>query len=710
MSIKPNLLSVAIRVAVGISLVSTAGQGLAQSSQEQQEGDASRRIEEIEVRALGVRESADRIAPPFSIIGAQQLLEEGAATLGDALSGQPGVHSDTYGGGASRPVIRGQTAPRVTVLSDGASILDASGISPDHAVAADPLLAQQIEVLRGPATLLYGGGAIGGVVNVVDNKVPTYVPDDNLEGMLSLRGNSVADEGAGALSLTGRVADNLAFHLEGSHREADDYKVPDWHESRVEGTWTDSENVSGGLSWVDGDNYLGLAYSYRHDQYGLAGHEHEYEDCHPHGSSLHCGGHGDEEEHDHDHEHEHEHGSPFVDLVSRRVDVRGEFNRPFTGVEQVRLRASYTDYRHDEAEAGEVGSTFTNEGYEARVEIQHVPVAGWIGVLGLQYSDTDFGAVGEEAFVPNTAEQTMAVFIVEHLELNEAWHLELGARHERQDLEPEQQAPAILNRPAMDDQASSFSASAIWAFAPRYSLTFSAAHSERMAQSQELYARGIHLGTNTYECGLATFPISCGEPLDNSDIEKETSRNIEVRLAKSTGDITFSIGGFHNKVDDYIYARTLDQYEDFRLIQYSQQNATFTGLEAEVSYQWSPQWSASLFGDTVRADFDDGANLPRISPPRYGVRVNAAYASLDWELEYYRVERQEDAADFEERTPGYNMLNMTLGYVPDGNERYLLFLRGNNLLDEQVWNHTSFLANTVPLPGRNISAGLKLNF
>ena len=702
MSYKHSPLSATIRLILGTSLATLPAWGVADAGA----GQDDRTLHEVEVRALGVRESASKIASPFSIVDGRQLFEQGAATLGDALAGQTGVHSDTFGGGASRPVIRGQTAPRVTILADGASIFDASGISPDHAISADPLLAHRVEVLRGPATLFYGGGAIGGVVNIIDGKIPTAMPEGAVEGFVALRGNTAADERAGAFSLTGRATDNLVFHLEGSHREADDYKVPNWDESRVDGTWADSRNYSGGASWIGDDSYLGLAYSYRHDEYGLPGHDHEYESCHPHGSALHCGSHDHDSDHDHDHDHEH-HEVPFVDLVSRRVDLRGEFNNPFAGVERIRLRGSHTDYRHHEIEDGEIGTTFTNKGYEGRVEIQHVPLAGWSGVLGFQYANTDFGAVGREAFIPTTESENMAIFLVEHLELSDRWHLELGARHERQDLKPVNDP---RNRPAIDDHATSVSGAAIWSFMPQYSLTFSAARSQRLAQPQELYARGIHLATNTYECGLVRHPLTCGGAANNADINRETSRNVEIRLRKTEGDLTFSLGAFHNQIDDYIYARTLDRYEDFRLIKYTQQDATFAGLEAEATYQPSQQWAVTLFGDSVRAKFDEGGNLPRISPVRMGARVNASYDVINGELEYYRVASQSQVAEYEEDTDGYNMLNMTLSYQLGGDERYTLFLRGTNLLDEEVWNHTSFLANVVPLPGRNLSAGVKVSF
>src|SRR5690606_26859620 len=274
-----------------------------------------------------------------------------SGTLGDMLNGLSGVHADSFGGGASRPVIRGQTSPRTEILSDGSSILDASDVSPDHAVTVDTLLAQRVEVLRGPATLLYGSGAIGGVVNVLDDKIPSAMPEKGYEGLVALRGNTVADEKAGALALTGQLSSNLAMHFESSMRDADDYSAPDQN-GRIKGTAAENRNASVGAAWIGDNGYIGLAYSYRDVDYGIPGHSEEYVGCHPHGAELHCGDHDDEDDHDHDHG-EHEHGFPSVDLESKRVDLRGEYLNPFAGINKVRFRASNTEYQHFEIEEGE---------------------------------------------------------------------------------------------------------------------------------------------------------------------------------------------------------------------------------------------------------------------------------------------------------------------------------------------------------------------
>lgn len=660
------------------------------------------------VQVTGMAEDAGKVASPVSVIRAERIQQQGG-TLGEVLEGLPGVRADTFGAGASRPVIRGQTAPRVKVLSDSSAVLDASDISPDHATTVDPLLGERIEVLRGPATLLYGGGAIGGVVNVLDNKIPTHLPD-GIDGRLLLRGNSVADEQVAAGAITGQVGSNLVLHVEGSYRDADNYRAPDLDESRVDATFSRSRNGSVGASWVTDNGYVGLSYSYRNDKYGLPGHSHEYEGCHPHGSALHCGSHDHaaEEGHDHDHGHDHEHEHvAAIDLTSKRYDLRGEYNDPFPGISRIRFRGSYTDYSHDELDGQKISTTFTNKGYDSRVELEHVPLGPWSGVFGIQHADTRFEATGVEAFLPQVDTRSTGIFLVEHLEVNDQWHFELGGRHEWLTHQPRNDA---RNRPKFDDTASSFSGAAIWSFRPDLSLTMSLSRSQRLPHAQELYARGIHMATNTYECGLLPNALTCGGAANDAGYDKETATNAELMLRKTEGPVTFNIGAFANNVDNYIYGRTLDQHEDFRLIKYSQADVEFRGVEAEVSLQLNEQLSVTVFGDNTRARFaDGGGNVPRIPAARFGGRANLGLGAFDGELELYHVKRQKDIAEFEVESPSYDMLNLSLAYtLGDGRSR--LFVRGSNLLDEQIWNHASFLASTVPLPGRNVTVGFSYTF
>ncbi len=652
-------------------------------------------LDTVTVYALALDEDPALQSTPHSVLDGSDLLRQGSSTLGSSLNGLPGVHADTFGGGASRPVIRGQAAPRVSVLSDGVSLRDASAISPDHAITAEPLLVRRVEVLRGPATLLHGGGAIGGVVNVLDNRIPDTLPEKRIQGFFALRGNTVADEKAGTVSVDARLGDSLVLHAEHAQRKADDYEIAGFTTPRVNGSWSEGSTSSTGLSWVHDKGYLGIAYTWQDDEYGLPGHSHDYENCSLSGSVLNCATSG----------HAHAHDEvPYVDLRSKRIDIRGEYRDPVAGIEKIRLRVNRTRYEHDEIEEGQISTTFLNYGYETRIEATHAEIGNWHGVIGAQYSDAESNARGTEGFIPKTRSENIALFALEHYKLDDAWHLEAGARQEWQKLAPVNDAQ---NRRPASQSASSLSLAAVWQFMEDHNLSLSLARSQRLPQAQEMYADGVHLATNTYECGLWACP-SLGA---QADTRPETSHNVGLNLRRNAGSISYDIGVYHNRIKDYIYASTLDQIDAFRLIRYSQIDAEFTGAEATGSYRFRENWTASLFGDVVSArQVDSGDRLPRIPAGRLGTRLSHQWQSLDGEVEFYRVFAQNDIARYETRTPGHNMLNATLNYRLRGNDNSSLFLRGSNLLAEKVWNHTSFLAGVVPEPGRNLSAGIRMAF
>ena len=651
----------------------------------------------VTISASPLETELEATATPAIKLTGEDLVTRRQPTLGDTLDGEPGINADTFGGGASRPVIRGQTAPRVRVLSDGSELMDASSVSPDHAITVEPMLSDGIEVLRGPATLLYGGGAIGGVVNVLDKKIPTAVPENGIEGEVELRGGTGNDERAGAVGITGGSG-NLAVRIEGMKRETDDYRVPDWSSRKLDGSYSRSGSGSVGISWVTPRGYTGIAYTYQDSRYGLPGHSHDYADCHPHGDHLHCGGHGhdhgeheDEHGHDHGHDHAHDHGVPYVELRSNRGDLRGEYIDPFAGFEKIRFRAGLTSYRHDEIEDGEVGTRFTNRGYDGRVELTHKPLFGWRGVIGVQGASSKFAADGEEGFLPESRTRTAGLFLLEEYRLGD-WRFEAGARQDWQRISPQ-------DGDSRRDTGTSFSAAAIWDFAPQYSVALSLSRSQRLPSAQELYADGIHLATNTYEIG-------------NPDLDPETSHNIDLTLRKTEGATTFSVSAFHNRVKDYIYAETLDQYEDFRLIQYAQHDAEFTGAEAEIRHRFTPVYSAAVFGDYVRGKFTgDSGNLPRIPAMRAGVRLNADWAQWGAGLEFTRIFRQSKIASYESETEGYNRVDALVTYDTElAGANTQVYLRGNNLLDKLAYNHASFISRVAPLPGRSVLVGVRTTF
>lgn len=648
-------------------------------------------LESITIPANALGRDNETLAVPADVLDGMALVLRREATLGSTLSALPGVNADTFGAGASRPVIRGQAAPRVQVLSDGSALMDASGVSPDHAISSESMLAERIEVLRGPAALLYGGGATGGVVNVLDNKIPTVVPEHGPEGFAEARGSTGSSERAASFGLTAGSG-NIAVHVEGLKRRSDAYRVPDWSTGTLQGSQSESATGSAGISWIGDRGYIGVAYTGTQSKYGLVGHNHEYERCHAHGSHLHCGGHGHGDE-DGGHEaHDTDETAPYIKLKNRRVDVRGEYRQPFAGIKKLSMRAGLTDYRHEEIDQGRVATVFKNRGFDARLEAEHEPVAGWRGVLGVQTARSDFSALGEESFMPKTVTQSAGVFLLEEYKLAD-WRFELGARHDWQSIRPDN----AQSRSSMG--GNSLSGAAVWSITPGYALALSLSRSQRLPNAQEMYANGIHLATNTFELG-------------NVDLGKETSRNIDLSLRKTTGDARFSLSVFHNRVGNYIYAQTLDQYEDFRLIRYAQHDAQFSGAEAQASYRLSRSFTATAFGDLVYGRLTGGqGNLPRIPAARAGVRGKWLWQSWAADIELYRVFRQSRLADHEAATPGYNMANAGISYEGRwGDSSYTVYARVSNLFDQLALNHASFVAGSAPLPGRRVTVGVRLEY
>ncbi len=653
----------------------------------------------VTVSASGLQLGANDMTTPVTVLEGDELVRRREATLGETLNSEPGITSSHFGAGASRPIIRGMDGPRVKVLSDGAELHDASTISPDHAVVSEPMLATQIEVLRGPSALLYGAGAVGGVVNVLDGKIPTAIPQKGYEGSAELRANTGAREAAGAFSLTGGTG-NLAVHVEGVARDAGDYRVgkgwaPEGEPTRkVLGSFNRTSTGSVGLSWVGERGYLGAAYTRQTAKYGLPGHNHSFEGCHTHGNSLHCGSHDDEGEDGHDHDHGGDHGDvPVVDLRSERLDIRGELRNPFAGFSALRLRAGFTDYVHDEVEGGDIATTFKNKAYDTRIELQHEPIAGFKGVIGLQTSQRKFSAIGEEAYVQPTVTRKTGLFMLEEYRLGD-WRFEAALRHDRQT------AKAETSNIERTHNGTSASLGAVWRFTPGYQVGTSFTRASRAPAAEELYARGLHMATSTYERG-------------DSRLKSETSQNIDLSLKKTSGDTTFGVSVFHNRINNYIYGRTLDEVDGLQLLQYSQADATFTGIEGQVRQRITRNLGITLFGDTVRAKLDaGGGRLPRIPATRAGVRLDANWNAWEGQVEWVQVARQNRVAEFESATPGYGMLNLGVSYNGQLNSGtpWQVYLKANNLTDRLAYAHTSFIKNAAPLMGRNLTVGVKVAF
>ena len=662
-------------------------------------------LETIQLQAHPLIQSAADFSVADHVIN-EAHLKQRATTIGDALADELGVYSNQYGTGASRPVIRGQDGPRVKVLQHASETADVSTLSPDHAVTVDPILAKQVEVIRGPSTLLYSAGNVGGLVNVTDQKIPTQMPENGLEGSAGLRYNSGNDQKLASFGATAGIGENFALRVEGSKHKANDYITPSYFhehdgelekEKRVGNTFAEGQTVNIGGSWINDRGFVGLSYSNRQDQYGLPGHSHEYHECHPHGNEIHCGSHstipGTTRSE--------EHGGPWVDLESHRYDVRAELIDPIKGFNKLRAHASFTDYEHDELEENSVISTFKNKGYDARLELVHNIFAGWEGVIGTQFSQQEIKLAGVEedhgghshgsVLMDDSKTQKYSLFGLEHRQLGDV-HIELGARveHQKIDINSDQEN--------YSDTGVSGSAAANWEFAPNYKLSIFGSHQQRLPLAQELYADGIHFATNTYERG-------------NENLSIEKSNNLELGLHYEKDQLDYHIHVYHNWFDNYIYGTNTDSHKDFRLVDYTQDKAKFYGAEAQVGYAFNDQYKMSVFGDYVRGKIEN-ENAPRIPSGRLGTKFEADFAD-GWSgsAEYYHVFNQDKIASYETQTQGYNMVNVGVSYAGQINDRndYRVFLNANNLLDDQVYSHASFLSN-IPQMGRNFSVGIDFGF
>jgi len=671
-------------------------------------------MDTIQVQAHPLVQTAADFAVADQVVD-QKALSERATTIGDALADELGVYSNQYGSGSSRPVIRGQDGPRVKVLQHASETADVSTLSPDHAVTVDPILAKQMEVIRGPSTLLYGAGTVGGLVNVTDQKIPTQMPEDGLEGTVGLRYNSGSDEKLASAGVTAGIGENFALRVEGSKRKANDYIAPDYFhehddelekERRVGNTFAEGQTVNIGGSWIHDRGFVGLSYSNRQDQYGLPGHSHEYHGCVLHGDHFHGCPTPDPDAPVHE-----EHGGPWVDLKSERYEVRTELEQPFAGVEKLRAHASITDYEHDELEENEVISNFKSKGYDGRLELVHVPVAGWEGVIGTQISqqkinlaasehdhhedgdedDEEHHVHGSGVVMPDTKTDKFSLFALEHKQLGDV-HVELGARVDHQKVKVDS------DQKDYSGTGVSASAAANWEFAPNYKLSVVGSHQQRLPLAQELYADGLHFATNTYELG-------------NPDLDKETSNNLELGLHYEGDKLDYHVHVYHNWFDDYIYGETVAQKGNLRGVQYTQDKARFYGTEAQAGYQINDMYKVSVFGDYVRGKIE-AENAPRVPAGRLGTKVEADFAD-GWSglAEYYHVFNQDKIASYEDETQGYNMVNVGLSYANSiaDNNAYRVYFKANNLLDDQVYSHTSFLSN-IPQVGRNFTVGVQYDF
>ncbi len=650
--------------------------------------------------APGGRGSAELVVP-VDVLDEAELAERMQPTLGETLAQEPGIHSTFFGAGASRPIIRGQSGGRVRILENGLGVGDASTASPDHAVATDPMSAQTVEIVRGPAALLYDTSAIGGLVNIFDGRIPDHAPRKKFGGSANLRWGSSAEEKSSGLQLDGG-SDRFAWHFDGARRDTEDYDIPS---GTLPNSAVESTTLTVGGSILFDDGFVGVSGKGFDTEYGIQEIELEPLDAPPAAEAE---------------------GGVLIDMEQRRFDLRGGFALDRGFVDNLRFSIGVSDYEHTEFASGVAGTTFFSESREARVELAHNQGSPRSGVIGLQFANRDAEARGEEGFLPKTETDTLALFALQEFSTGPL-QLELGGRYETSDvgvgrIAPEFQARVVAagcsDPRDTDFDAFSASAGAVWLSGNGYGVGVSLTRAVRSPSAEELFSCGPHLATQSFEVG-------------NAELDEESGLALDLSLRKREGRFTGEITLFANRFDDYIYeeytnvirtpeGEAFDTFvttpaeivlPEFR---FTQANAEFHGAELRVGIDLFSNEvhhvGLELTGDFVRAELrDTDEDLPLIPADRYGIgmhyRGNAWYgsASVRSTDEQTRLASSEVITDPTPNgiegldllggpTDDYTMVRATVGYrIVRGDRLHDLSLRGTNLTDTEVRVHTSRL-------------------
>ena len=692
----------------------------------------------------------DLVLPADSLTG-DNLRRVGESSLGATLDGLPGLHNSSYAPGAGRPIIRGFDGDRVRILQNGTDVFDASFTSPDHGVAVEPILTERVDVIRGPASLLYGNAAIGGIVNVIDKTIPRNRVTE-LIGEVEFRYGTVAGEKMGGFSVQSGQ-DNFTWSVNYVKREAGDYEIPgfaeseymreqeedeDHHEGEEEEEGEDheeeedheededhegeeasgvllnsaveTENAAVGFGWFTENASYGFALNQYDSFYGVPGHA----EGHGHGEEEDHEGEEDEDHEGEDHEEEEEeHGeSVVIDLGNTRFSFRAEWLAPNDLFESSELNIAYADYSHSELEGSpgdwETGTVFERSGIDFRLTGVHRPIGDLTGALGVHIKDESFLSEGEEAYIPGNELSNSALFAVERY--NTDWGAaEFGGRIESQSLSPD--SPDLGG---VDDTTFNLSGGWVVNLQENSTIAVNLAYNERAPNAAERYAFGAHVGTQSFEIG-------------NPDLGIEQSNSINGSWRKAAGAVVGEVSLFFSEFNDFITLEHLDHevFEELypgedtgglEILQVEAVDAQFYGFEVDLRFNLIDEAEDNLYFnltyDQIRAtNQTENSNLPRIPPQRIGGRL--VYESGPWiiGLGAKHTTEAKHLAPEETPTEGYTVVNADITHrIESGNVAYDLFLYARNLTDEEVRPHTSFTKDGVPMPGFGLSTGLRIHF
>lgn len=633
--------------------------------------DADRKptIEKVVVTASPLAHSNDKFSKVVDTVDRDQALRDGGASIGDALEKEPGVSGTGFTAGANRPVVRGFDATRVLLTENGVGSLDVAEIGPDHGTPIDIFSASRIEIVRGAATLRYGSQAIGGVINVINGRIPDR-PIDGVTGEVDGIYGSNANEGAGGFQTT-FGSDGFAVHVDGFLRHASDYDTPD---GRLFNSYAKTDGYSVGTAYSADQGSVGGAYVHYDATYGIAS------------------------------------DTTFIDMRQDKYLARGIWNANAGLLQRVSVEAAYAQYHHDEVDpsTGDIESTFLNNEVDSRVEA----ILGAIGpasavALGVQVQHRDFSALGDAAdyLNPSTA-QGVAGYAFARFPFGAQWELEASARVET----AKREGTPISGVPTSEDYTP-FSASASLAWTPTEAATLqlTAASAARVPDLPELFAIGGHDGPQTYEIG-------------DPGLGLERANSLEASANYETGPIKLRAALWGALYDGFIFGQLTGNFCDdsgacqpaqdaahpLKQLFYVQQDARFWGLEAQGRYDLT-KFGNYVFGlsaqaDYVRGTLSNGGNVPREMPLRYGPGIYLESDRLAAAVRLFRVEKQDKVGLFEDPTPAYTDLSADVTYrvYDDGDHAFDLSLVGRNLTDQVERNASSFVHDVVEMPGRDI--------
>lgn len=708
MNIKPFLLAASALAALPAA---------AQTIDSQQRQSDPHRADDLIVTAP-TRQSEQDVLQGTSVLAGEDLQREMRPTIGETLARLPGVSATSFGPSASRPILRGFQGDRIRVLTDGIGSIDVSNTSVDHAVVIDPLLAERVEVLRGPSALLFGSSAVGGVVNVIDRRIPTALPENGYRVDAIGSYGSAANQRSVAGSADATVAGPLVLHVDGSWTKSDDLRTggyilskqaraaalasvgspqdPDGEQidfaanAALKGdlpntaaeTWT----AGVGAAIITDDGTLGLSYGHYDSLYGVP--------------TRYATEPGQAQE------------APRLSVIQNRLDLRAAVTPHGDWIDAIRLRAGYANYRHFElAPDGSIGTAFYNKGLESRFEVVQADRGGWSGASGVQYFSRAFDVEGDEAFLPRNDTQQVGLFTLQQFNAG-PFKAEAGGRFETSTLKALGAGDDLrFFRGQRTFDAWSGSIGASYAVSDGIRLGLNGSRTERAPSAEELFANGPHAGTQAYELGNPNFRI-------------EKSWGLEATLHAHTSRFSLDASAYYNWFDDYIYEAQVDQAiceaaaapsgrtVDLPCFQYNQAKARYYGFEVDASAGLgrvaSHAITADVIADYVHAEVVDTGPVPRIPPLRLLGGLEAQGDRTGARVEVEHVFDQDRTAAFETPTDGYTMVNASLSFKPFADPRTSILLAANNLFDVEARRASSVLKDFAPLAGRDIRVTLRV--